>query len=832
MKTSSPSSLLPSFRQPLHWLTCSLCLLLSLWAFIPGGIAMTLVEDGRPAAALVVEADAPKSLQAAEAIRDYIEKMSGAKLPLVVEGSESADLPKTRVHVGHTSAAKGQGVPSGFDPTVRPDAFEEEGFVIRTLDENTLLVAGNNDGNYRGTTIAAYRLLEKLGCRFYFPGEWGEVVPEKKTIELPKLDMVEKPDFALRSIWLSGWIRTTNEEKAAYEDWTHKIGLSHPRIYPTTMDGSLANLTPAKDYFESNPEFFAMGKDGQRKEATRSPHQMLCLSNEAMFEEGVRNIQRAFEGEGPLARQARDIWPGSQGVGFSPPDGSPYCFCEDCKAASQNFLYLQYGNFKDRPMMSEEYYGFLSRIAEKFPDKWISTLAYTLREFPPQGVEIPDNLTVSYAPISADVIHPAGTSMWRRDQMMDLLRQWREHTPHVEVRDYNPGFLTGLFVPERDTANIAINAPVYHEIGLKGMRREGRKAFMQTWLSYYTTGKFLWDVETDLEELKQDFYPTFFGENAGPHVRAWWDACEDVLVDSTTQAHEDFLVNHLYTRDFTDSIRKHVDAALAADGTEAQKERVKAFSLIAENLEQYAAMNDAISKMDWSSAAAAAERMVQLKEEIHAIYPFFIAPEHRDTPRAFFAEGLAKRFRELAAITDGSSGNLLAELPREMRFRRDPFNDGVIERWYRTDLDDSDWETRDAFYLLEQQEEPLNERGNHYSGFVWYRTDFDLPADANVEAARLLLLGLVNEGWVWVNGEYIGHRTWAAWWRLVLHPVDFEIAEKLRPGQRNTIAIRVLNDPDEMGGLYRRGFVYIPKPGTVEAAGKDESGEEDEEDAG
>jgi len=799
-----------------------------------GANDMTLVEQGQPQAVLVVEADSEKSLRAAKAIQTYVQKMSGAELPMVLEGKEEipADAPKGRIHVGHTSAAKDQNVPSGFDPKVRPDAFEEEGFVLRTLDDHTLLVAGNNDANYRGTIIGAYRLLEELGCRFYFPAEWGEVIPEKQTLVIPAMDLTEKPDFALRSIWLSGWLRTTKEESAAYEDWSHKIGLSHQRIYPITRDGSLGNLTPAKDYFETNPEFFAMGRDGERKQATQSFHQMLCLSNEGLFEESVRNIELAFKGEGPLARQARDIWPGSQGIGFSPPDGAPYCFCVDCKAASQNFLYLQYGNFKDRPTMSEEYYGFLSRIAEKFPDQWISTMAYTLREFPPQGVEIPDNLTVSVAPISADVIHPAGTKMWRRAQLMDLLRQWRELTPHVEVRDYNPGFLTGLFVPERDTPNIAINAPAYREIGVKGMRREGRKAFMQTWLSYYTTAKFLWNADTDLEALKADFYPTFFGEEAGPHVRAWWDACEQVLVESTTQAHEDFLVNHLYTKEFTDSIRRHVDAALGAGGTEAQKERVKAFALIAENLEQYAAMNEAISRMDWAAAAAAAERMVELKAEIHAIYPFFISPEHREQPRAFFAEGLAKRFRDLAALTQGEKGNLLAELPREMRFRRDPFNEGVIERWYRKDLDDSDWEKRDTFYLLEQQEEPLNERGNHYSGFVWYRTEFDLPADAKIETARLLMLGLINEGWIWVNGEYVGHRPWAAWWRLVLHPADFEIADKLRPGEKNTIAIRVLNDPDEMGGLYRRGFVYVPKPGAMEAESADEAEDEGGEDAG
>ncbi len=79
-------------------------------------------------------------------------------------------------------AAREQNVQAGFDPSVRPDAFDEEGFVLRTLDANTLLVTGNNDGPYIVTVFAAYALLEELGCRCYFPSDWGEIVTEQTTI--------------------------------------------------------------------------------------------------------------------------------------------------------------------------------------------------------------------------------------------------------------------------------------------------------------------------------------------------------------------------------------------------------------------------------------------------------------------------------------------------------------------------------------------------------------------------------------------------------------------------------------------------------------------------
>lgn len=790
-------------KTTVSYLKILLCCAMLTW--VTNAQAVTLVKDGVPTATLIVEADAPNSLQAAEALQKYVQKMSGATLPLVIEGQElPADAPEGRVHVGHTAAAKGQNVPQGFDPTVRDDAFEEEGYVLRTLNEQTLLIAGNNDGLYRGTVFAAYALLEKLGCRFYFPGDWGEVIPTKSTIEVDKLDIVSRPDFAIRDIPLSGWLRTSKEENATYADWGHKIGFSTSRHYPRSSDGSTGALFPHKQFFEEHPDFYAMSQAGERKAGG-----MLCLSNTNMIHQLIARLHKGFAGEEKVGGISEE-WPDSDGVGFSPPDGTPYCYCTDCAKASENFNYSRYENRPDRPMMSELFFGFAKRLADEFPNKWISTGAYSLREIPPQGIDLPNNVAIWYAPITCDILHPNDSKLWRRRQLVSLLKQWREQTPHVFIYDYAPGFLTGMFVPERDAENMAINAPMYRDMDIKGMRREGRKAFMQTWISYYVTAKLLWDADADLEAIKQDFYPTFFGPEAGPHVRAWWDACAERLVQSQMSAHEDWLVCHLYNQAFTDSIHTHVEKALAAKASSVQRERVQAFALIAENLESFAAMHAALRELDWKSAAAAAGRMEAIKHELHAIYPFFMEPERLGRVRSFFAEGYKELAEKRAAQTDGTTGDLVAELPLNMRFQRDPFNQGVIMRWYMADVDDSGWDQRDTYYLLEQQEKPIDDEGHFYTGYAWYRGEIDVPASFTGREMNLVLGGLINEGWVWVNDKYVGHRSWARWWNHTQHSAEFSIADKLRPGKPNTIAIRVLNDPDEVGGLYRRGFIYAP----------------------
>lgn len=771
---------------------------------LPTQAGLVLVENGRPRARIVVQREEPKAQKAAEELRDYLEKMSGAALPLATEGAPSEGEFPVTIHIGATDAVRAMNldIPAGFDPTPRPDAFEEEGYRIRT-GADFLVLAGNNDGPYHGALYAVYDLLRDLGCRWYFPGEWGEIVPERATIEIEPMDILSRPDFALRSVNIGGWLPSSREEKAAYTEWQLRVGMTPDtrNFYPVAGDGFLAMLVDPNEHFEDHPEYFAMNEQGERHRGRSVRHTMLCLSNEEVFETAVRTVRELKEGT------RKNSW-FTTGIGISPPDGVPYCYCEDCQKASQNFRFPRYVH---RTTQSEEFFGFAARLAREFPDLFIGTMAYSLREIVPQGVDIPPNMAVCVAPISCDVLHPNDSKLWRRRDFMRNLRRWRGKTPHVYIYDYNPGFLLGNWAPERDAANLAINIPIYRKLDIKGLTREGRKAFMQTWISNYVMARMLWDADTDLDALKTDFYTTFFGPDAGPHVRAWWDACEEALVSATIQAHEDWLVNHIYTGDFARSLRIHVEAAQAAQTTPAQKERVDAFALIADHLLAYGEANDAEKAMDYARAADACARMLQRERELHEIYSFF--HEYRNEAharRAYFPGGREDKLRDLAARTNGETGERVAPVPLEAAFRRDPFNEGIVAGWYEADFDPKGWETRNTYYTWDQQEEPLDAAGHDYDGYGWYRFTFDLPEKFDGRPLRLYLGGLINEGWVWVNGDYAGHKAHKLWWGGP-HDLDLDITSLARPGAENSVTIRVWNDAD-IGGLYRRGFVYALNP--------------------
>ena len=132
------------------------------------------------------------------------------------------------------------------------------------------------------------------------------------------------------------------------------------------------------------------------------------------------------------------------------------------------------------------------------------------------------------------------------------------------------------------------------------------------------------------------------------------------------------------------------------------------------------------------------------------------------------------------------------------------FFEGVVAEWYATDFDDTSWAQRDTFHFIEQNEdEYLDDAGHDFDGHAWYRMSVELKEPG--KNVRLRLSGAANEAWVWVNGQFVGHREHMIWW-LTPHTVDLDISKVVKTGQ-NSITVRTFNN-SEVGGLYHRGFVY------------------------
>lgn len=171
------------------------------------------------------------------------------------------------------------------------------------------------------------------------------------------------------------------------------------------------------------------------------------------------------------------------------------------------------------------------------------------------------------------------------------------------------------------------------------------------------------------------------------------------------------------------------------------------------------------------------------------------------------AEGPAPQ-RELRPATLAALREKLVEktLPLPVwRFRTDPEDAGRAANWQAPDTDAraAPWRDLRAGAHWENQAEDLR----HFTGVAWYRIDVDVPADWAGLAARAVFEGVDDSFELWVDGEPAGRfgdpeQKITIW----LERQVAELGQRLRPGRRNTLVLRVV-DHAGSGGLWKPAFL-------------------------
>ncbi len=198
---------------------------------------MVVVQNGQPRATIIVAKDvaepAKGKLQtAAEELQAYVQKMCGAKLPIVDDGQ---DVEGPVILVGRSRLSDALGVPV---PAGGPDR-RDEGFVIVCRGDR-LLLAGNDDGPYHGTEYAVYDFLRSLGVRWFMPGDFGEIIPRQKTIRVPEQQVREKPDFVMRNWWLHAQPELAKQETR----WKLRNKMNPEPMFAICGDSSVRQSSP------------------------------------------------------------------------------------------------------------------------------------------------------------------------------------------------------------------------------------------------------------------------------------------------------------------------------------------------------------------------------------------------------------------------------------------------------------------------------------------------------------------------------------------------------------------------------------------------------------
>jgi len=786
-------------------------LLLALVAGARAAGKFTLAKDGKAACGIVISENASDNAKfAATELRQYVEKISGAKLPIYSDADKIL-LDTPLVLVGRsrrTDAIPGLNIPNGVTSSLR-----EEGYVIRATAD-TLVLAGNDTSPYYGTRYAVDDLLGRLGVRWFLPGDYGEVAPKMATIAVGEMNVAERPDFPMRSFWTHSRPNTNMAEDRELWMIRNRLNPRSPDWFGVPGDGSLAGYLP-RDQVKEHPEWFALQPDG-----SRNPN-LPCMTDE------LRRDDPKFAGQPRildevLKKIGEDVKNGLRRSNMAPDDGIPSCDCENCRKLSIRYTD---GFMADRDaggpapeyLTSQEWFFFMDKlleaVAEKYPGHIISTNGYANRVFPP---EVPPtfnrhkNLTVMFADILGCTIHRYDDpTCWQDREQYNMLKQWCRISDKVWVYDYNYTMLVSKGTLTPMTRRVMRNVPMIHEAGSIGFLDQEEADMSLLGIPTYVARNALeWNTHADVNAILADFYRKWFGPAAAP-MRDYYTTLENAFDTALYHGHEDVILSVIYTPRVMARLERDIRQAEKAASSDAEKLHVHAEGLIFEHLQCFMDADKAKREYHFSTAAALMERMLEIKQELNAITPYF---GYRPYP-VYDQAWEAKRMRQLA-----ETAQVLIPISETARFATDKYDVGRSQRWMEPTYNDVKWQTCRTTTgwqnqgLKDDDGLPLMSRDGHaYRGYAWYRyTIAEPPRMGN--AVRLCLPAVVNQAWVWVNGQYVGRSNYMqAWFRPA--EADLDITPCLKPGD-NTIALRVLCTEDYFGanGLYERPFLYLKKP--------------------
>ena len=441
-----------------------------------------LADNGFSKYTIVTPAHATASeLKAATILQDYLLQISGAAFPIISAGRHRSPY---EIVLGQNERL------DEISAGINYDLLKEDGFVIRT-DSLRLIIAG---GNEKGTLYGVYSFLEKyLGCRMYSPKV--KIVPHQKQVLLGKIHDQQIPVIGFRDVhYRATW-------DAEYTEW-HKLDHDPDGSRPDwgMWVHTFNELVPPKTYYQLHPEYFAMVK------GKRLPTQ-LCLSNPAVLEITVQNLRKKIA-QNPSAK----YWSVSQN------DNRDYCTCDLCKALDDR---------EGSP--SGSIINFVNQVADQFPDKMISTLAYEYGRHAPKTLKPRDNVNIMLCSIEAYRDKPIKEDTASAAFVKDV-QDWGKIAKDIIVWDYVIQF-NHLLSPFPNLQVLQPNMQFFAENGVNAMFEQGNREVGGEFaaLRSYLISKLLWDPYLNIDSVMNDFLFGYYGA-AGKPVREYIDMMREQLL--------------------------------------------------------------------------------------------------------------------------------------------------------------------------------------------------------------------------------------------------------------------------------------------------------------
>ncbi|NQU51691.1 MAG: DUF4838 domain-containing protein [Bacteroidetes bacterium] len=430
---------------------------------------LTLVKNNKSNYEIVLPAQPDEIIEkAGNKLQTYLEKISSVKIPIVNESE--LNEKKRQIFV-----------------SVNPEELTSvHSISIKTEGENLIITGGSGES----VLFAVYEFLEmNLGCKWYSPTV--EKIPTSKTISIGQpLNYQYTPEITTRTV----------HSRLFYEnpDFAHKMHVTtdaFPGYVPTARVHTFHRFVPEQNYYYAHPEYYALR--GEKR-----LHTQLCLTNKEVLQIVTDSVKAYFE-----------RYPDASVISVSQDDNTQNCQCEDCKKIDD-----------EEGSASGSMIRFVNAVAESFPDKTISTLAYQYTRKP--SITKPAvNVLITLCSIECDRSAPIADKS--HDFAQDL-KGWKKITENIRIWDYTTQF-TNFLAPFPNIHTLQPNIQFFRNNNATWVFEQHSHHPSELFeLRSYLTAKLLWNPDLDANEIINEFVQGYYAE-AGKYVTKYIDVIHEEI---------------------------------------------------------------------------------------------------------------------------------------------------------------------------------------------------------------------------------------------------------------------------------------------------------------
>ena len=736
--------------------------------------AALLVKDGEAQAVVIHATDASEfERKAVQELTDSVEKMSGVRLPAVATDAAGLDTALRTAR-----EAKQVPVVIGSLANVEQalgNKADIRGAFALLADATGVKIDGPVEGVYYGVI----ELLEQAGCRWFVPGDLGEVMPSLKTVEVKAQTTVQAPSFPSR------WFQMPNREWQARLRCGGDVfaGAHGMRAPAATVNKETGEIEPPEA-----AEYYGLYK------GKRVPRQH-CVSNPKLIEYMANSIKEARKkGGGPV-------------IGAGPNDGAGFCECENCRALDTG----DFDPFSNETSVTDRYIWFynqvLAKVLPEYPDTKLAFYIYHTYMRPPLREKPHAHIQGALAPIALDRIHGFSNPIApEKSYAKWLFQEWGKIMPELFDRGYwsnlaCPGFTFNITDRLRD------EIPACHELGVKGWRVETFPNYGPQFPTMYVAGKLMWDHTLDVDALLKDVSEKFFGPAAGP-MGSYLTRMDAALRDGDFCTGSSWDMHLFYPPALRKEVRALLDAGTKqAAGKAPYAERVKMIVDSFDMTEAFCEMMEARARVDFKAAKAALDRCDASAQQLMEMKPVPMLSAGRFSTYVNYMNRFFRLPTEQGYARVTGSNTLVAAATDVWEFQIDPLRVGEDIGLWKPANTGGNWQT-----IKTSSSSWSNQGLRYYKGLAWYRQTVDVPATAVGKRIFLWCGGVDESAKIWVNGQVIGISP-----SSTFYPFEIDATSAVKPG-KNEIVFCISNvvvNEVGTGGIVAPVILYAPGAGAA-----------------